>query len=394
VLWAECRGTARGFYLTDRSSDILNATSRDERLMRYLSVAGFLLAVGALLIFLLRFFTQMGESRESYTVKAFFEHTGGINKGNPIKMVGYSIGSVASIDLDMERRGVNMLLNINAGVQIPKNSLLKVAEKGMLGEMYLYFTFGDAKEFLQPFEEVKGTPPVGLSDLMSTAGETIEGAGTEFTAVLQKLNELLGTPGFSKNIAATVAEAPGLLNNLSGLVTEVRPILTDVLKNLQGVTTSLSSTMNILDEQLKAVAERKTLEKLDGAVENMGALMGRVDAMIKNDIDPAMDELTSMMKSLHATVNEVHGVAQALEPVVSGLGPDSEGSLAQMIHGGALSSQIGDFLNAGTDLLILLEEQPNSIIFGKRKRKNENEKIERSRRPVEEFNTTEIKVED
>ena len=351
--------------------------------MRYLSVAVFLVAICALLLFLLRFFTQMGEDKNLYTINAFFEHTGGVNKGNPIKMVGHTIGAVKHVQLDNERRGIHMQLNIHADVKIPKNSKLKVAEKGMLGEMYLYFTFGDSKELLQPGDEVVGTPPVGMADFMSSASGTIEGAGTELTAVLQKINSLMGRPGFSANIAATVAEAPVLLKNLSGLandarpalvevtgmIKETRPVLNEVLVKLKDVTGRLNSTMAILDEQMKGLASRKTMEKLDVTVDSLTCLLKRVDGIVKTDIDPAMDDLGGVLKSLNATLVEVNTVAKAVQPLLAGLGPDSKGSLSKMVYSEQLSQQIGDFLGAGTELMTLLEEQPNSIIFGKRKKK-------------------------
>ena len=376
-------------------------------IMRYLSVAVFLLTVGALLVFLLQFFTHMGESKNKYTLKAFFEHTGGVNAGNPIKMVGHTIGSVKNVKLDNERRGIDMELSIHSDVKIPKNSKLKVAEKGMLGEMYLYFTFGDAKEYLAPEDEVIGIPPVGMADLMSTAGDTIEDAGTELTAVLQKFNQLMGKPGFSDNIAATVAEAPLLLRNLSGLANDARPalneisslvkdthpVLNDVLANLKEVTSRLNSTLGVLAEQVKSLAERKTLEKLDGSVENLGTLLKHVDSIVTTDIDPAMDNLSGLMKSLDSALKEFDGVAKSIQPILAGIGPESNGSLSKMVYDQQFSHQVGEFFNAGTDLLKLLEEQPSSIIWGKRKNKVATTK-ESQRRTPEPFTSTTFKNDD
>ena len=52
-----------------------------------------------------------------------------------------------------------MTLNIDEGIVIPKNSELKIAEKGMLGEMYLSFSYGDSADSYKPGEMVEGNPP-------------------------------------------------------------------------------------------------------------------------------------------------------------------------------------------------------------------------------------------
>ena len=78
-------------------------------------------------------------------------------------MAGKLIGQVGVIEFDMENRGLVMNLWIDGGVNIPDDSTLKVAEKGMLGEMYLSFDFGESKTYLKEGSRLSGAAPTNLS---------------------------------------------------------------------------------------------------------------------------------------------------------------------------------------------------------------------------------------
>ena len=342
--------------------------------MRLLALVAFFAIVGGLFVFLLCFFTQMGDGGSTYTITAFFAHTGGLNKGNPIKMVGKEIGEVGEVTLDYKKRGVVMDLLIHDGVKIPKDAELKISEKGMLGEMYLYFGFGNSKEMLKPGDHMVGMPPMGMSDLMSSAGDTIEGAGAELTKLLKAFNQLLGAPGFRENIIGTVAKAPLLVSHLSDIVSDNRDNLAAAMGNVKLLTQSLAQSAVILEGQLKNIEEKDLVEKLDGAIVSLNGLMARVDEMVSGDLGKTVQGASELMTSLQATSGEVQQVIQSLEPVISGLGKDGEGTLSKLLHDESMHESIISFLNSGTDLLELLESQPNSIIFGKREREDKTPK--------------------
>jgi ABC-type transporter Mla subunit MlaD len=336
--------------------------------MRLLALVAFFAIVGGLLLFLLRFFTQMGDGGSTYTLTAFFANTGGLKKGNPIKMVGKDIGKVGEVILDYKKRGVIMTLIIYDGVRIPKDAELKIAEKGMLGEMYLYFGFGTSKEMLMAGDHMMGDAPTGMSDLMSNAGDTIEHAGAELTQLLKGMNKLLAAPGFQDNILGTVAKAPVLVSNLSDIVSDNREHLAAAMGNVQILTESLANSALVLEGQLKNIEEKDLVDKLDGTLTSLNSLMTRIDEMVVADLGKTVQGASELMTSLQVTSSEVQSVVRSLGPVITGLGKGGEGTLSKLLHDDSMHQSVTSFLNSGTDLLDLLENQPNSIIFGKRER--------------------------
>jgi phospholipid/cholesterol/gamma-HCH transport system substrate-binding protein len=336
--------------------------------MRVFSVAVFLAVVAGLLYYLLSTFTQMKEGGETYELVAFFENTGGINRGNPVKMVGKTIGSVGEITFDYDRRGVSMVLEISGQIQIPDDSELKIAEKGMLGEMFLYFTFGSSKTLLSPGSEVSGLPPVVMSDVMSSAGDAMDSVGGEMTELLQGLNGILAAPGLKDHIVDSISELPVLVKELSGMIRESKPLLLRSLGNVVIATENLSRVTSTLDEQLQVLSEKKSLEKLDDGLQNFSKLMSSVDGMVASELTPGIQDVRSVLGETKNSLTELQTVMKQIQPALGGLVPNAESTASKLLHDDTLHLRMEDFLMAGTDLLKMLEEQPNSVIFGNRRK--------------------------
>lgn len=341
--------------------------------MRVLSVAIFFLVVGSLLVFLLRFFTQVGDGGGTYALKAFFEHTGGVKTGNPIRMVGKDIGEVGSVELDYEKRGIKMVLNIKDGVLIPKDSKLKVSEKGMLGEMYLYFSFGKSKEHWGREDLIEGTPPVVMSDLMSTAGDTIEGAGSELTALLGGLNELLQRPGFKDGLVNTLQKAPALLGEAEGLVQENRVALAKVLENMEVLSGELGKSSLLLNEQLLLWKEKDMFSHLEQVLSSANNTLSHGSNLIEDDLKTAAAEASTLLKTLNGSAAGLETIMEGLKPLLEGLKPGQKGTIAQLLHEGTLHHRLMELLSSGASFVKTLDEQPNALIFGKKKSKKKAE---------------------
>jgi ABC-type transporter Mla subunit MlaD len=240
--------------------------------------------------------------------------------------------------------------------------------------MFLYFSFGESKDMLKPGAHLEGAPPVVMSDLMSAAGDTIEDAGSELTELLGKANDLLATPGLKGNIAKTVEKAPALLVSLTEAIDGNKERLSSSMNNISTMTQRLSDSASILESQLQELKDKKIVSKIDGTLEGLNALMAKLDTSIVSELGETIEGASVLMSSLNDTAKEVQSVVSSMGPIMGTLGSDSEGTLGQLLHNGELHGSINEFLNSGTELLQLLEEQPNSIIFGKRKRKKATEK--------------------
>ena len=96
-------------------------------------------------------------SRDSYTVSARFDNIGGLKARSPVRSAGVTIGRVTSIGLDNKRFQGLVVMDIDKGVQLPRDSSAKILTSGLLGDQYIGIEPGGDEKNLAAGEEIKST---------------------------------------------------------------------------------------------------------------------------------------------------------------------------------------------------------------------------------------------
>ena len=118
------------------------------------SILGLMTLVLAV-FFLLKFIDVNTESNETYNLRAKFLKAGGIIIGNDVKMRGVKIGVIKNVSLDQDFFAV-IDLSVYKEVNVPEDSIVKIASDGILGNKYLSITpGGDLDKVLNEKEEIK-----------------------------------------------------------------------------------------------------------------------------------------------------------------------------------------------------------------------------------------------
>jgi phospholipid/cholesterol/gamma-HCH transport system substrate-binding protein len=102
----------------------------------------------------------------TYQLKAKFDNIGGLKARAPVRSAGVTIGRVKSIGLDPQTYQGVVTLDVNQGVEFPKDSSAKILTAGLLGDQYI------------------GIEP-GADDKMFAAGDVIR--QTQSAVVLENL---------------------------------------------------------------------------------------------------------------------------------------------------------------------------------------------------------------
>ena len=89
--------------------------------------------------FLLKFIDINTESNETYDLRAKFLKAGGVVIGNDVKMRGVKIGVIKNVSLDKDFFAV-IDFSVYNDVNVPKDSSVKIASDGILGNKYLSIT--------------------------------------------------------------------------------------------------------------------------------------------------------------------------------------------------------------------------------------------------------------
>ena len=105
--------------------------------------------------FLLKFIDINTENNETYDLRAKFLKAGGVVIGNDVKMRGVKIGVIKNVSLDKDFFAV-IDFSVYNEVDVPKDSSVKIASDGILGNKYLSITpSGDLDKLLSEKEEIK-----------------------------------------------------------------------------------------------------------------------------------------------------------------------------------------------------------------------------------------------
>lgn len=320
----------------------------------------------------------MGDGGQTYVVHAFFENTGGVMEGNPIRMVGKAIGQVDNIKLDSEKRGVKMDLSINQEIRIPKDSVLKIAEKGMLGEMYLSFSFGTSKDFYQEGELIVGHPPKGLMDFMGSAEggfnegiESFKDVAGELKEVLANVNEVLDKEGTKEQLSNAIKSLPAAIREMTELFKENKTVMKDVLLKMKEIGGEGGSALKKINEMLEKFKEGEAIEDLKETLANTKSLTEKFNEGLEQQ--KIMEKLAATMSSFEQVGHKLSTSANQLSPILSSFESGHSGTISKLLHDPSLHLKIEEFLVATTALVTLLEEQPSSIIWGKKRRKKSEE---------------------
>lgn len=91
-------------------------------------------------------FTSSGDS---YTLSAKFDNIGGLKARAPVRSAGVTVGRVKSIALDPKTYQGLVVMEIQKGIEFPKDSSAKILTSGLLGDQYVGLEpGGDEKVFV------------------------------------------------------------------------------------------------------------------------------------------------------------------------------------------------------------------------------------------------------
>ena len=94
---------------------------------------------------------------DTYTLKARFDNIGGLKVRAPVRSAGVVVGRVTSITLDAKSYQGVVTMEVNRGIDFPKDSSAKILTAGLLGDQYIGLEPGGDTANLVAGDTVKQT---------------------------------------------------------------------------------------------------------------------------------------------------------------------------------------------------------------------------------------------
>ena len=103
--------------------------------------------------------------KQGHSLYASFDTAAGLEKKAIVRMAGVKVGYVKDIRLEKSRAKV--LMSVNPGIEVPRDSKATLAALGLLGEKYIEILPGEEKDFCLPGSVIGGIPPVSFDQIGS-----------------------------------------------------------------------------------------------------------------------------------------------------------------------------------------------------------------------------------
>ena len=238
-----------------------------------------------------------------YTLEAQFRDAAGVFKGDAVKLAGVDVGSVAGTKIE---NGLGVVeFKVDDSVRIPKDSIIAIRWRNVLGQRFLYIYPGQEE---RPLFRDGETIPVSHTQDAGDLGQFLNDLGPilraidpdEANAFLDSMNTALG------NNAAGVQQ---LLDSGASLAGRLGA-MDDQIKTLVGTSNTVMSTYarqnrslgRILDD-LNVVSVRLDSMKtdLDRFIVNFADVQQRLDHLLRHNrgnIDASLSELQALVALL------------------------------------------------------------------------------------------------
>ncbi|HJM92917.1 MAG: outer membrane lipid asymmetry maintenance protein MlaD [Alphaproteobacteria bacterium] len=137
--------------------------------------------IGAVVLVVAGFFLYFSYDKadvgmvEGYSLTAKFDKVDGVKVGSDVMLAGIKVGTVTDESLDTKEYLAVLQLSLASDVQLPDDSVIKIASDGLLGGKYLSIDPGGSEDYLEAGDEIRFTQ--GAVDLTELIGKAIYSGG-------------------------------------------------------------------------------------------------------------------------------------------------------------------------------------------------------------------------
>jgi len=213
---------------------------------------------------------------KGYDITVHFTDVSGLPAKSNVRLNGVEVGKVK--DLKIDNGEILVLLKINEGVEIYKDSKFAIAATSLIGTNYLQIEQGSPKSGILPAgAHVKGQSLPSITDMITEA----------LNSVQNLTNGINDNGKFADDLGATLQNLRDLSGNLNDLIFSLRPYLTKSMEEVSELTEASSKVMKdiqegegifpalVSDEQMKADVQT-TLANVKQVSEDAKQFIGKI----------------------------------------------------------------------------------------------------------------------
>ncbi|WP_436794709.1 MCE family protein [Actinospongicola halichondriae] len=287
-------------------------------MLRHPRLILFVLISGALTLWIASEITGFERSVDRYQLSATFDDATNLGAGDPVKLAGVRVGTVAAVELVTGRAVVSF--GVDRGVDLPVDSLVSVQAQDLLGRRLLRLDPGSDDAMLDDGDEMENTASaVHLGDLINELGPLLEAVRPEqVNSLVSALNDAVTgnretIAGITNDLATVLDTAASRSDTIASLVDDYGVLAGEVANRDQSI-------QRLLDNLVRLTETFEASE--DVLVEALDTIPGTTDALrsllVDNatQVDSILADLAAVTESLQPSLDDVDLVLAGLPTVL------------------------------------------------------------------------------
>lgn len=273
-----------------------------------------LLAVALLILFSI-YITGIGFGAHTYTVYATFGNARGIERGDPVQMVGVKIGEVRLVSITPSRKA-QVTLEIGRQYRLYKNYVVQISTAGLIQERFIDVIPvkpGEEGPELSDQATIQGVTAPDLADMLRTGQEVLTNLDrtTQELQVALSDKQLLGGVKRALESFTKAADATRQAATVAAAVAkESEPATMTILAQLRAAAAHLEATTRAVEAK---VAQGTTLEDLQAAARSAREASANSERLTANLADMVSDPTVKL--ELRTTLANIHEASMSLKKI-------------------------------------------------------------------------------
>lgn len=302
--------------------------------------------------------------QNNFELKAYYDNIDGLTAGNPVIYSGFRVGSVKSIDIDKKNGKIEVVFNLEKGLEIPVNSYATISSADLLGSKVIRIDRGDAKQIAESGQSLDGRVD---KDLSSRVIEEILPLKGKVEEMIEQMGRFMGW------LNNTMDESAG--NKVENILDDFATTSRNFARTSYRIDTLLGSF------QSTAHNANKIVKNFSNQSETINRIMSNA-AVFTDSIAASATNVKAMVQQTSDVIADLEGILRKID--------QGEGALGAMMTDRSLYDNLNVTI-ARVDTLIRqftldpkvkLEHSVNLFNNDKRvekRKRKEDQKLEKSR---------------
>ena len=295
--------------------------------------ATIIAAVIMLIVMLMAWGNSTSFLGRHYRVVVNMVNVGGLKEGAPVKMGGFQIGRVASIQIRQGATDMEIILDIDENRLLPQGSTAKVSTAGLVGDAFMEIIPGKSADTIRraanvaDAERLESSPLPDMQEMLTKVGDI----GDQAILLIANLNDIVGDVEFRKNVKSVAANIDSLSYQANLVLQRSQTMLDNfeiASKNIATISTTAMDSVEKITDNIEDITDRvrDIADQAKGMVDNLdGGITDARRAISQTVGDPDfVSDLKQTMKNANTISKNISDQNKAIAQISENLAVLSE----------------------------------------------------------------------